>query len=49
MTAESRYPDAKARRIADAAVDELSLDDPMSLYIATWEIAYVEAGGRVVL
>lgn len=43
------YPDRRARMAADAAIDGLSVDEPMLVYIITWENAYLEAGGRVVL
>jgi hypothetical protein len=49
MTVESRYPDVKARRKADAAVDALALSCTMLEYIVEWERVYLEAGGRVVL
>ncbi len=48
-TVEARYPDARARRAADEAIDGLSVDDSMLKYIVVWEAAYLEAGGKVVL
>lgn len=44
---EFRYPTEKARKIADEAIDGLSVDDTMLLYLITWEEAYVGAGGVV--
>ena len=45
---ELRFPTARAREIADKAIEGLDAKLPMSAFIDTWYIAYTEAGGRVV-
>lgn len=48
-TVEQRYPDARARRVADAVVDGMSLDETMLAYIIAYENAYLAAGGKIIL
>ncbi len=40
------FPSTFARNLADEAIDKLSVDNPMSVYIDTWYAAYTAAGGR---
>lgn len=44
-TFEERFPTVVARNTADAAVDSLAHDAPMTEYIDTWMITYKKAGG----
>ncbi len=48
-TVEAMYPNKKARAIADAVTDGMSLDESMLAYLIAWEEAYLGAGGTVVL
>ena len=41
------YLDKKAREVADAVIDDLSDSLPMSEYIRRWELAYLDAGGKI--
>jgi hypothetical protein len=42
----THFPTVQAREKADEAIDKLSENEPMSVYIDTWLAAYVAAGGR---
>jgi hypothetical protein len=42
---ERRFPQKAAREAADAAVDTLGADEPMSAYIDVWLSAYAKAAG----
>lgn len=44
---EQVYPDRRAREAADKAVDDLSLDATMLMYIILWEETYLANGGKV--
>lgn len=44
-TVEQRFPTKHARDEADAAIDALEENEPMSRYIDTWLAAYRAAGG----
>jgi hypothetical protein len=43
------FPSPDARDAADAAIDALPIDRPMSEFIDTWIRAYLAAGGRTPL
>ena len=45
---ETLYPSTNARAKADAMFDRLPLTTPIGDAIRRWELAYLEAGGRVV-
>lgn len=45
---EQRFPTARARDVADKAIDALPESAPMTEYIDTWLAAYREAGGKEV-
>jgi hypothetical protein len=40
-----RFPSSFARERADAAIDKLSEDEPMSKYIDVWLETYRKSGG----
>lgn len=44
---ERMYPTRLARDVADRAVDLVPIDAPLKEHIRVWELAYIEAGGRV--
>lgn len=41
------YPDKKAREVADAVIEALSSNETMGEYVRLWELAYMEAGGKI--
>lgn len=41
------YPDKKAREAADDVIVNLDDNIPMGEYIRLWELAYMDAGGKV--
>ena len=43
----ARYPTARARDVADAVFDRLSLSTTIGECIRQWELTYLEANGRV--
>lgn len=46
---EQVFPDPKARRAADAAIDKLDVHEPMTTWIDTWIAEYVAAGGKTTI
>ena len=40
------FPDARARDVADLAIESLDVAAPMSEYLDAWVAAYRAAGGR---
>lgn len=44
---EQVYPNEAARKVADKAVDGLSVEESMLKHMVVWEEAYLEAGGTV--
>lgn len=40
QTMNEMFPNALARMDADKAIDTLSVDEPMSIYLDAWENAY---------
>jgi hypothetical protein len=46
QTVEQLYPNAKARRKADEAIDKLDAKLPMTVFLDAWDQAYVDAGGQ---
>lgn len=40
------FPNALARMDADRAIDSLSVDEPMRVYLDTWEAAYFKTAGE---
>ncbi len=44
---EQMYPDKRARKEADEAIDGMPLYATMLDYIVAWEAAYMAAGGVV--
>jgi len=42
---EQRFPTKRARELADAAIDKLPLDAPMSRFVDEWLQTYEAAGG----
>ena len=40
------FPGAEARKVADAAVDALDVNEPMTKFIDVWLAAYKAAGGK---
>ncbi|HEY2509483.1 MAG TPA: hypothetical protein VGI39_01385 [Polyangiaceae bacterium] len=45
-TLEELYPNSRARAVAWDAVDALSVSEPMSVYLDTFDEAYTKAGGK---
>lgn len=43
---EDLFPNARARKAADAAVDQLDPQLPMTAFLDAWEAAYFEVAGR---
>jgi hypothetical protein len=43
---EEEFPNARARQAADEAIDKLGVDQPMHVYLDTWEAAYFAVAGR---
>lgn len=43
---EQRFPDPKARRAADAAINMIDTHETMKVYIDVWIAAYIAAGGK---
>lgn len=41
------FPNYKAREAADEAIDEISVDQPMHVFLDAWIAAYKKAGGKV--
>jgi len=41
------FPDPRAREAADIAIDALSVDEPMHVFLDTWIAAYQTSGGKV--
>lgn len=41
-TVEALFPNAKGRRVADAAIDQLDPALPMTTFLDAWEGAYFE-------
>lgn len=44
---DKHFPNSRARGEADRAIDKLSVNEPMHVYIDTWIAAYKAAGGKV--
>lgn len=44
-TVEERFPTKRARDEADKAIDALSVEEPMTVYIDVWLATYRAAGG----
>ena len=42
-TVEELFPNARARKLADDAIDKLDVSLPMHVYLDTWEAAYFAA------
>ncbi len=45
-TVEELFPNARARKAADDAIDKLDVSLPMHVYLDTWEAAYYAAAGQ---
>ena len=45
-TVEEKFPNARARAAADAAIDALGVDEPMHVYLDAWEAAYFAVAKR---
>lgn len=45
-TVEERFPNARARKLADDAIDKLDVSLPMSTYLDLWENTYFVATGK---
>lgn len=43
---EELFPNARARKAADDAIDKLDPQLPMTAYLDAWEAAYFEVAGR---
>jgi hypothetical protein len=43
---EDYFPNARARKAADDAIDKLDPQLPMTTFLDTWENAYFEVAGR---
>ena len=43
---EDFFPNARARKAADDAIDKLDPQLPMTAYLDAWEAAYFEVAGR---
>ncbi len=43
---KENFPSRDARDAADAACDQLDVNEPMSKFIDTWIAAYKAAGGK---
>lgn len=41
------YIDKKARDAADEVIDDLDDQLPMAEYVRLWELAYMDAGGKI--
>ena len=39
-TIEELFPNVRARQAADDAIDKLDVQEPMHVYLDTWESAY---------
>jgi hypothetical protein len=46
LTVEELFPNARARKVADEAIDKLDPKLPMTAYLDAFESAYVAAGGK---
>lgn len=42
------FPSSFSRKVADAAIDKLSVDEPMHVYLDTWIKAYIDSGGKTI-
>lgn len=43
---EDLFPNTRARKAADDAIDKLDPQLPMTVFLDTWEAAYFEVAGR---
>ncbi len=43
---EELFPNARARKAADDAIDKLDVSLPMHVYLDTWEATYFAVAGR---
>lgn len=47
-TLERKYPDKKAREIADEVIAKMDEKESMLDFVSAWNDAYVAAGGRII-
>jgi len=46
LTIEELFPNARARKAADDAIDRLDISLPMHVYLDAWEASYYAVAGK---